>query len=48
MSRNEPAGETHLEVTVTVHDELCERLGIEFPIVAFTHWAVERVQLVDG
>ncbi|MGA2307561.1 MAG: hypothetical protein ABSH29_25745 [Acidimicrobiales bacterium] len=39
-----------------MHNELCERLGIEFPIFAFTHCryvaaagieAVERVQLVD-
>ena len=27
--------ETHWRITV--HNELCERLGIEFPIFAFTH-----------
>jgi hypothetical protein len=37
-----------------VHNELCERLGLEFPIFAFTHCrdvtapVSERVQPVDN
>ncbi len=38
--RGDPAGRKHLEATV--HNELCERLGIELYIEA-----IERVQLVD-
>jgi hypothetical protein len=51
LLRSNPAGRKHLEATV--HNELCERLGIEFPIFAFTHCrdvaaaVFERVQLVD-
>jgi hypothetical protein len=40
LSRSDPAGRKYLEATV--HNELCERLGIE------CIEAVERVQLVAG
>jgi hypothetical protein len=42
LSRSDPAGRKQLEATV--HDELCERLGIEVGVLI----GVERVQLVDG